>query len=155
MVWYSRQYAVTLIRINAVVSLLLIAGILCFWPAIGFAISIPLCVLLSLHVLTLALFYRLEIAADRGNLCLKLGIGLISRTIRLSDIHAVRVVGIGQDEGWGIKSSGNYTLFSVGGENALELTLKGNHQRIRIGMDDPAAFVALFNKEFVNNKFIK
>jgi hypothetical protein len=112
---------------------------------IGYAISgiLPsiLGSVVGLLVVLLMLFMSLTVEVKDRNLICFFGLGLIRRTIPLSDILEVHSVHNSRVSGWGIHwSIAGYWLWNVSGNDAVELRLKGG-STFRIGTDEPDSLV--------------
>ena len=86
------------------------------------------------------LFGWLTVDIDDRRLLLKMGIGLIRRTIPLSAIHAFAPVTNRWYYGWGVRFTPYGMLYNVSGLRAVEI-LFDNGRRVRIGTDEPEALV--------------
>jgi hypothetical protein len=92
-------------------------------------------------IVSLALFYSLNVEITGGTLDCSFGIGVIRKKIRLTDIEAARAVDNPWLLGWGIRwMPGQYWTWNVSGLRAVELLLKDG-SRFRIGTDEPEALV--------------
>jgi hypothetical protein len=92
-----------------------------------------------------ALFFSLTVTVDETAVQLRFGIGLIRKTIRLSEVTACDPVRNHPLCGWGIRYIGRGWLFNVSGLDAVELALKDG-RRIRIGTDDPHGLTAAIRR---------
>jgi hypothetical protein len=81
------------------------------------------------------LFYALTVTGTGETLQIKFGIGLISKTFKLSDIQTVEPFRTSFWHGWGIHYSPGGIVFNVSGYDAVRLTMSGR-QRYIIGTDD-------------------
>ncbi len=90
------------------------------------------------------LFGWLTVDIDDRRLLLKMGIGLIRRTIPLSAIHAFAPVTNRWYYGWGVRFTPYGMLYNVSGLRAVEI-LFDNGRRVRIGTDEPEALVRAFS----------
>lgn len=88
----------------------------------------------------LSLFYCLTITVDHTSLKSAFGIGLIKKTILISDIDIVYQVRNKWWHGWGIHYIGGRWLYNVSGLDAIELRLKDG-KIIRLGTDEPEALI--------------
>lgn len=82
------------------------------------------------------LFFLLTVRVDDTLINIKFGVGLIQKTIPLSNVSSCRVVRNSSLCGWGIRCIGNGWLYNVSGLEAVELSLR-NGRRVRIGTDEP------------------
>ncbi len=101
----------------------------------------------SIPLVILFLFYKMEVKVAGHNISIKFGVGLFRKTIAIQAIKAVKLTQNSLFVGWGIRYTPDYTLYNVGGKNAIELVMKNGQRSIRIGCDDP---ILLFN--FLNSK---
>jgi len=88
-------------------------------------------------IMCLLIFYKLTITIDDEYLSFKLGIGLIRRQFRLSDIESCSPVRNSAIWGIGIRKIPGGWLYNVTGMEAIELTFKNSKRKIRIGTDRP------------------
>ena len=91
--------------------------------------------LLFVFIASSALFGSLKVTVDETSVRLKFGIGVIRKTILLSDVHSCAKIRNNALCGWGIRYIGNGWMYNVSGFDAVELSLK-NGRRFRIGTDD-------------------
>jgi hypothetical protein len=92
-------------------------------------------------LVSLALFYSLNVEITGGTLDCSFGIGVIRKKILLADIVEARAVDNPWLLGWGIRwMPGQYWAWNVSGLRAVELLLKDG-SRFRVGTDDPKALV--------------
>jgi hypothetical protein len=93
----------------------------------------------------LALFCSLSVHIKDNILLCFFGIGLIRKSIPLSEIQQARTVQNPWYTGWGIRwMPGQYLLWNVSGYRAVELTLT-NGNRFRIGTDEPETLLNAIN----------
>ncbi len=86
------------------------------------------------------MFSSLTVAIEKTLTC-RFGVGLIRKTIPLSDVDHVRAVLNSWLVGWGIRwIPGRYWVWNVSGLRAVELIMKDG-TRFRIGTDEPEALV--------------
>ena len=103
--------------------------------------AVPLAVL-PLLALTAALMGTLTVSVDDTHVRLRMGIGLIRRTVRLTDIRGFARVRNRWFYGWGVRwFTPGGTLYSVSGLDAVQLTLADGRQ-LRIGSDEPDRLAA-------------
>ncbi len=97
--------------------------------------------LLSFLILTflicLSIFYKLTITIDDTYVSFKLGIGLIHKKYRLSDIESCKPVKNPFWYGIGIRLTPGGWLYNVSGRHAIELSFKNKNSKIRIGTNLP------------------
>jgi hypothetical protein len=99
--------------------------------------------------LILLLFYKLDVQIDEKNVELKFGIGLIRKRIPLDQIIDAKAVRNSPWSGWGIRVGPSFTLYTVSGFDAVELTLKNKRRKVRIGTS-----VANKLSQFINQKIV-
>ena len=100
-----------------------------------------LILILIFFITAFALFYALTVEIQNNVIRCRFGIGLIRKSISLSEIQAVRAVQNPWYAGWGIRwIPGQYWLWNVSGFKAVELTMKDG-KKFRIGTDEPEALV--------------
>lgn len=127
------------IIIGAVVGMAFIA-LLVLVPATG-PLSLPALALLAIAGAVLATFSSLTVEIEKNTLTCRFGVGLIQRSIPLSEVDHVSAVVNPWFVGWGIRwIPGSYWVWNVSGFQAVELTLKDG-RRFRIGTDEPEALV--------------
>jgi len=85
-------------------------------------------------------FGWLTVCIDDRRLLMKMGIGLIRRSIPLSDIRAFAPVTNRWYYGWGVRFTPYGMLYNVSGLRAVEI-LFDSGRRVRIGTDEPEALV--------------
>ena len=90
----------------------------------------------SIYLLGLALFYTSTIEIADGKLKFWFGIGLIRKTVHLSDIQSVRAVTNPWYYFWGIKSIPGGWLYAIAPGPAVEIILK-NGKLFHFGTDQP------------------
>ena len=87
-------------------------------------------------ILAVSLFYSLTIVITPEHLKFSLGIGVIRKTIPLSDIVSCTPVRISIFTGWGIKKIPGGWQYNVTGLDAVDIYLR-NGKLIRIGTPEP------------------
>ena len=139
---YRHTQKGTVIIISLVFGIVL--TILISISSIGQIHALPIPILLMVDVIlfvSLALFYSLTVELKAATLICYFGIGLIRKSILLSEIQNVQSVKNPWYVGWGIRwMPGQYWLWNISGFSAVELTLK-NGSRIRLGTDEPEKLV--------------
>lgn len=95
----------------------------------------------AIVLLALAAFYKMRVTVDGEAVRFSMGVGLIRKTVLLSEISAAYAASSPWHAGWGIRYIGNGWLFNVSSLNAVELTLNSG-RRIMIGTDDQAGLHA-------------
>ena len=104
-------------------------------------IPLPALVVFVMTAVALSLFSWLTVEIDKGVITCRFGVGLIRKTIPLSDVDRARAVLNSWWVGWGIRwIPGRYWVWNVSGFQAVELTMKDG-RRFRIGTDEPEALV--------------
>jgi|WetSurMetagenome_2_1015567.scaffolds.fasta_scaffold67705_2 hypothetical protein len=88
-------------------------------------------------LICLLTFYKLSISIDNSHVSFRLGIGLIHKRYNLSEIESCRPVKNPFWYGIGIRLTPDGWLYNVSGLYAIELTLKSDRSKIRIGTDKP------------------
>jgi hypothetical protein len=91
----------------------------------------------------LLLFGALTVEVDRERVRAVFGIGLIRRTVPLSEVVAFQPVRNPWIAGWGIRVIRGGTLWNVSGLDAVELALRSG-RFFRIGTDEPEALTRAF-----------
>jgi hypothetical protein len=86
----------------------------------------------------LLLFGTLTVTVEDGKLRARFGIGLIGKTIPLSEVRSFGVVRNWWLLGWGIRFFPGGTLYNVSGLHAVELRM-ADGRAYRIGSDQPHA----------------
>ena len=82
-------------------------------------------------------FYQLTIIVDSSNVSFKLGIGLVRKSYKISDLKSCKPVTNSALNGIGIRMLSNGWLYNVTGLKAIELQFKNRKSVIRIGTDRP------------------
>jgi hypothetical protein len=90
-------------------------------------------------VLIYLLFYGMTTTVDDERIIITYGIGLIRKTITLSEVKSVRVATSPWYYGWGIRFIPNGMLYNINGLDGVELTLSNRAGIIRIGSSDSNA----------------
>lgn len=134
-----RHTQVGTVVIGAVAVMALIT-VLVLVPAAG-SVSLPVLAVLAITGAVLVTFSSLTVEIEKDTLACRFGVGLIRRSIPLSEIDHVRAVVNPWFVGWGIRwIPGSSWVWNVSGFQAVELTMK-NKRRFRIGTDEPEALV--------------
>jgi len=94
----------------------------------------------AIIALMATLFGWLTVDIDDRRVLLKMGIGVIRRTIPLNAIRAFAPVTNRWYYGWGVRFTPYGMLYNVSGLRAVEI-LFDNGRRVRIGTDEPEALV--------------
>jgi len=98
-------------------------------------------ILLAVLVSLLPLFYSLTVEVTQDAIHCSFGIGLISRTIPISNIETAQKVKNPWYLGWGIQYVPGGWMFNVSGFDAIALQFKSGH-KFRIGTDDPVGLLS-------------
>lgn len=99
-----------------------------------------------LCLITLLLFYKLTIFIDQTSISFKMGIGLIGKTYKVSDILSCTPVRNSLFMGIGIRWIGKGWLYNVSGFKAVELRFNNKKSVVRIGTDRPEEISALMQE---------
>ena len=101
------------------------------------AVSLIAMAIASFFMLVLlALFYNLTVYDDGDSLCLKFGIGVLTKKIPYSDVVSVETVRNPWYWGWGIKKIPGGWMWNIAGLDAVELTFKDG-RKFRVGTNEP------------------
>lgn len=95
----------------------------------------------AILLLVLVNFYKLDVYVDEEFVGFSMGIGLIRKKFRLSEISSAEITRTSWISGWGIHHVSGGWLYNVNSFDAVELKLK-NGRRCLIGTDDPQALQA-------------
>lgn len=87
----------------------------------------------AVFLLIYLLFYGMTTTIDHDKIRVHFGVGLIWKTVKLSEIQAVSVVSNPWYYGWGIRLIPNGWLYNINGTAGIELTFKGRTRILRIG----------------------
>lgn len=101
-----------------------------------FAFAFP-----PVFLLTLLNFYRLAVSVDGEKVTVRLGLGLICRTVPLAEIASAEIEKAAWYGGWGLRWTGNGWFWTVSSLDAVALNLK-NGREFLIGTDDPQGLLA-------------
>lgn len=104
--------------------------------------TIPLMIFLFL--------YKLDARVTDTTIVITFGIGLIRRRIKLMDIQEAKLSKDMNSEGLCLRQTADYTLYTVGGMDAVVLILKDKISYVRIGCDTPQLLV-----NYINSKILK
>lgn len=85
----------------------------------------------------LLIFYKLTIIVDDKTVSFRMGIGLVKKTYKLSEIKSCKPVTNSLLTGIGIRVLGNGMLYNVSGLKAIELRFKYKSSIVRIGTNKP------------------
>lgn len=95
----------------------------------------------------LLIFYQLTIKISNDSISFSLGIGLVGKTYKFSDIKSCKAVTNSALNGIGIRMLSNGWLYNVTGLKAVELQFKNRKSVVRIGTDKPEEI-----SNFINSK---
>jgi len=87
-------------------------------------------------ILIYFLFYGMTTRITANSIRLSFGMGLIRKTIQLSQIIAVETVKNPWYFGWGVRLIPNGMLYNITGTSAIELKFKHTNKVLRIGAKD-------------------
>ena len=134
-----------------------LAAILTIFPVTYFAIgeqteSLPI-LGGSIAILFLIglLFYKGSTRVTIENVQFSFGPGLISKTIKLSEIESLKPVRNSFWNGFGIRFTGRSWLYNVSGYEAVEFSLSTG-KTIRFGTDEPDRLIAAVRRALSKNK---
>ena len=99
------------------------------------------------NLIVCLLFYGMTTTIEGDVLRITYGIGLIRRTIQLSEIRSAEVVRNPWIYGWGIRFIPNGMLYNIKGLAGVELTFKSRSRIIRIGSGNADALSEAISKE--------
>ena len=94
-------------------------------------------VLAILFLICLLVFYKLTIIVDDKFVTFKLGIGLVRKSYKISDLKSCRPVTNSALNGIGIRMLPNGWLYNVTGIEAIELQFHNKNSIVRIGTNKP------------------
>ncbi len=97
-------------------------------------------VVMGVLLVSALLFGWLTVAVDRQALRVRFGIGLIRRTIPLTEIVSVEAERFNWLYGWGIRMTPRGWLYRASGTRAVGLTLRGG-KTFFVGADDPEGLI--------------
>jgi len=86
-------------------------------------------------IISLVLFYKLNVVVDHGVIVCSFGQGMISKTIRVAELSSCRVVKVPWYYGWGIRLTPKGWMYNVSGAEAVEVTYKSG-KRFTIGSNE-------------------
>jgi len=108
--------------------------ILALAPRMG--ASLGLWLIAVVLALVLLVFSALTVEVDRDAIRLRLGIGLVRKTIPLTRVQSWSPVSNPWYVGWGIRLGPGYWMWNVSGLSAVEIVYEDG-RRFRIGTDEP------------------
>lgn len=89
-------------------------------------------------LISVLLFYGMTTVVDQNKIVLSYGIGLIRKTINLSNVRQVDIVKNPWYYGWGIRYIPHGMLYNVSGSDGVELKFSTGDRVVRIGTKNPA-----------------
>jgi len=107
--------------------------------------TIVFLIVASTMLIALLNFYKLTIFIDNNYFSFKLGIGLIGKSYKLSDIKSCTPVRNSAFLGIGIRMLGNGWLYNVTGLKAIELQFYSKDSIVRIGTNRPEEISEVVN----------
>lgn len=110
----------------------------------GTDVIIPFSSILIIAI-CLLLFYQLSIYIDHTSLSFKMGIGLIGKSYKLSEIKSCKPVRNSVFMGLGIRMLSNGWMYNVSGLKAIELEFYNKSSVVRIGTDRPEKISEVIN----------
>ena len=102
-------------------------------------------------VICLLVFYKLTIIIDETNVSFKLGIGLVGKSYKITDIKSCKSAPNSALNGIGIRMLSNGWLYNVSGLKAIELQFNNRKSIIRIGTNKPDEISSVIQK-LINNE---
>lgn len=96
-------------------------------PLFVFSLLLPIC------------FSKLESTVTKDAVKIKFGIGLIHKTILISDIEDITFVQNKMWYGWGIRITPHGWLWNIKGKEAVQFKIKGKERFFRLGCEDMKA----------------
>ena len=106
----------------------------------------------AILILTLGLFHALTVEVSADEVLVIFGIGIIRRSICVTDICDARIVRNKWYYSWGIRLTPHGWLWNVSGLDAVELEFEGG-RKFRIGTDDPAGLLGAIQGNAVHLKY--
>jgi hypothetical protein len=92
-----------------------------------------------IFLLVYLLFYGMKTEVTENSIRISYGIGLIRKTIKLTNVKSVSVVSNPWYYGWGIRLIPNGWLYNINGSAGVELAFKDRSRIIRIGSGNASA----------------
>ncbi len=109
-------------------------------------------------LICLLIFYQLKIKINSQSISFRLGIGLLGKTYKITEIKSCKAVTNSAINGIGIRMLSNGWLYSVSGLKAIELQFINRKSVVRIGTDKPEELAqlisTLINKECISDNEI-
>ncbi len=115
-------------------------------PPIGVLLITPFILLV-----VLILFYQLVVEVNNETVKIRFGIGLIRKSWNIEKFESAKAVKNSFLHGWGIRFSGNTTIYNVSGLHAVELSLRNSKRKVRIGTNEPEKLAAHINRIIKNS----
>ncbi|MEM6457175.1 MAG: hypothetical protein AAF772_18950 [Acidobacteriota bacterium] len=132
MTTYRHSQTGTLLLVTSLLGLIPLVLVLAFYGQL-FG---PMLFAVGMILIVLMIFHELTIEVRRNAIVASFGLGLIRRTVPLTQIREVRRVRNSWLHGWGIRWIPHGWMFNVSGLDAVELTLESGRV-FRIGTDQP------------------
>ncbi len=117
----------------------------------GGPVVLPVAIVAVFVVAMLAVFGRLTVTVEPGEVRAAFGWGWPSRTIALSDVVATRSVRNRWYHGWGIRLVEHGWMYNVAGFDAVELDLASG-RRFRIGTDQPSELLNAIDSQLASSR---
>ncbi len=136
------QFGTFTVTILGAVALLIAMALINLVRSSGPGIPI-LVIILAVLIICLLLFYQITITVDDTKVTFKMGIGIIGKSFRISDITSCTSVRNSFFMGLGIHWIKNGWLYNVSGNKAIELKFRNKKSVVRIGTDRPEEISAL------------
>ena len=114
------------------------------------AILIPVAIIMATMLL---IFYKLTITVDDTWVSFRLGIGLVRKKYRISDIKSCKPVRNAAMYGIGIRKIPGGWLYNVSGLGAIELEFRNSSSIVRIGTDKPELVAQTINNLLVTDNY--
>lgn len=93
-----------------------------------------LLIIMLVFISIILLFFKLTVSIEGDYLRVVFGIGIINKSIKISEIKSAKKVRNKWYYGWGIKFIPNGILYNISGFDAVELKFKNKSSIIRIGV---------------------
>lgn len=136
-----------LILIPVWISIVLLAD-----DKLGDAETSPLFLPITILFVVIALmFYGMKTIVNESKITIQFGIGLIRKTINLSDIQSVDSVRNKWYYGWGIRIIPNGWLYNIAGLRAVEVIRKDKNSVLRIGSKHPEILRKVITEGILKN----
>lgn len=135
---------------SVIVLLPLLLIFLGFFIKSGFStdpVSIIQLFLVVTFLICFLIFYQSTIRISNDSISFSLGIGLVGKTYKFSEIKSCKAVTNSAFNGIGIRMLSNGWLYNVTGLKAIELHFKNRRSIVRIGTDKPEEIANLINSK--------